>query len=59
MTGAVSDQMENSNRIGRRYYLTYHAPSHASDAADELVIGNQRLQQYFHADEECTEIKEI
>jgi DNA sulfur modification protein DndD len=59
MTGAVSDEMENSNRIGRRYYLTYHAPSHASDAADELVIGNQRLQQYFHADEECTEIKEI
>jgi DNA sulfur modification protein DndD len=59
MTGAVSDQMENSNRIGKRYYLTYHAPSHSPDASDELVIGGQRLQQYFQADEECTEIREI
>lgn len=59
MTGAVSDQLENSNRIGKRYYLTYHAPSHSPDASDELVIGNRRLQQYFQADEERTEIKEI
>jgi DNA sulfur modification protein DndD len=59
MTGAVSDQLENSNRIGKRYYLTYHAPSHSPDASDELNIGGQRLQQYFQADEECTEIREI
>ena len=59
MTGAVSDQLENSKRIGKRYYLTYHAPTHSKDASDELVIGNQRLQQYFQADEERTEIKEI
>lgn len=59
MTGAVSDQLENSHRIGKRYYLTYHAPSHSKDTSDELVIGSQRLQQYFQADEECTEIREI
>lgn len=59
MTGAVSEQLENSHRIGKRYYLTYHAPSHSKDASDELVIGSQRLQQYFQADEECTEIREI
>lgn len=59
MTGAVSEQLENSQRIGKRYYLTYHAPTHSKDASDELVIGNQRLQQYFQADEECTEIREI
>jgi DNA sulfur modification protein DndD len=59
MTGAVSNQLENSHRIGKRYYLTYHAPSNFKDASDELVIGGLRLQQYLQAEEECTEIKEI
>ena len=57
--GAVSEQLENSQRIGKRYYLTYHAPSHSPDASDELVIGGQRFQQYFQAEDESTEIREI
>lgn len=59
MTGAVSEQLENSQRIGKRYYLTYHAPTHSGDISDELVIGERRFQQYFKADEELTEIMEI
>ena len=58
-TGAVSDQLENSNRIGKRYYLSYHAPALPKDATEELDIGAQHYQLYFQSDDKRTEIVEI
>jgi DNA sulfur modification protein DndD len=59
MTGAVSEQLENSKRIGKRYYLTYHAPSNPEDASEELQLNGKCYRQYFQSDEERTEILEI
>jgi DNA sulfur modification protein DndD len=59
MTGAVSEQLEQSKRIGKRYYLTYHAPSNSEDASEELLLNGKCYRQYFQSDEERTEIIEI
>lgn len=57
--GAVADVLKQSRRVGKRYYLSYHGPKLAANARPELVVDGKRLEQYFEADEELTEIREI
>jgi len=58
-TNAVAKAMENSNRIGKRYYLSYHGPSLPKDAGDHLAVNGNSYQMYYLSDEKQTEIKEI
>lgn len=57
--GAVADVLKQSRRVGKRYYLCYHGPKLAANARPELAVDGKRLEQYFEADEEQTEIREI
>lgn len=54
----VHKALEESNRVGRRYYLTYHGTINPEKVRD-LVIGNTSYQQYFESEEELTRICEI
>ncbi len=57
--GPVAEVLRQSRRIGKRYYLCYHGPKLAAKAHAELLLEGQRLEQYFEAPEEFTQIKEI
>ena len=57
--GQVEAALAESGRVGRRYYLAYHGPTMPDKASAELIINEQRIQQYFPASsEEFTEIRE-
>ncbi len=58
--GQVEKAMNESGRVGKRYYLTYHGPTMPERATQELVVNGQRLQQYFpERSGEFTEICEL
>ncbi len=58
--GQVEKAMNESGRVGKRYYLTYHGPTMPERATQELVVNGQRLQQYFpERSDEFTEIREL
>lgn len=58
--GQVENALNESGRVGKRYYLRYHGPTLPDRATQELVVNGQRLQQYFtNQKEEFTEICEI
>lgn len=57
--GPVAEVLKQSRRVGKRYYLCYHGPKLAANARRELIVDGKHLEQYFEADEEQTEIREI
>ncbi|MBX7134377.1 MAG: AAA family ATPase [Fimbriimonadaceae bacterium] len=58
--GQVEKAMNESGRVGKRYYLTYHGPTMPERATQELLVNGQRLQQYFpERGDEFTEIREL
>jgi DNA sulfur modification protein DndD len=57
--GPVEEELKKSGRIGKRYMLTYQAPTLKEDAADELVVAGNRYQQYSRSEEEMTNIQPI
>jgi DNA sulfur modification protein DndD len=58
--GQVEAALNESGRVGKRYYLAYHGPTIPERANPELVINGQAIQQYFPcASEEFTGIKEL
>lgn len=58
--GQVENALNESGRVGKRYYLKYHGPAMPERAAPELVVNGQRLQQYVaNPTDEFTEICEL
>jgi DNA sulfur modification protein DndD len=58
--GQVEAALNESGRVGKRYYLAYHGPTIPERANPELVVNGQAIQQYFPCtSEEFTEIKEL
>lgn len=57
--GDVAEALQETGRIGKRYYLAYYGPSMPERAQPQLVIDGQPIQQYFHSAEEYTEIREL
>jgi len=57
--GEVERELGSSNRIGRRYYLRYHAPSKREDAAGKLTLGGSTFEIYKKDEPEHTEIVEV
>lgn len=57
--GPVEEELKRSGRIGKRYMLTYQAPTLKEDASDELIVDGNRYQQYLRSEEEMTNINSI
>lgn len=58
--GQVEQALNESGRVGKRYYLTYHGPTMPERANPDLVVNEHIIQQYFKNDtEEYTEIREL
>jgi DNA sulfur modification protein DndD len=58
--GQVERALNETDRVGKRYYLAYHGPTMPERANPELVVNGQAIQQYFPStDDEYTEIKEL
>lgn len=57
--GDVAEALQETGRIGKRYYLAYYGPSMPERAQPQLVIDGQPIQQYFQSAEEYTEIREL
>jgi DNA sulfur modification protein DndD len=58
--GQVEAALNESGRVGKRYYLAYHGPTIPERANPELVINGEAIQQYFSCQiEEFTEIKAL
>lgn len=58
--GQVERALNQTGRVGKRYYLAYHGPAIPERANPELVVNGQAIQQYFpDKKEEYTEIKEL
>lgn len=58
--GDVHEALESVGRIGKRYYLTFTGPTIREDANPDLVIGGNKIRQYFPSnDEEFTTICEL
>lgn len=56
----VENVLKNSGRIGKRYYLTYHAPDISESADPFITIEGHSFSQYAKTDkEEFSEIKEL
>ena len=56
----VENVLKNSGRIGKRYYLTYHAPDISDSADPSITIEGHSLPQYAKTDkDEFSEIKEL
>jgi DNA sulfur modification protein DndD len=56
--GQVEIALNESGRVGKRYYLSYQGPTMPDRANPELVVNGQKIQQYFRNEmEEYTEIK--
>lgn len=47
--GDVAEALQETGRIGKRYYLAYYGPSMPERAQPQLVIDGQPIQQYFHS----------
>ncbi|ENO88421.1 AAA family ATPase [Thauera linaloolentis] len=58
--GQVERALNETGRVGKRYYLAYHGPTMPERANPELVVNGQAIQQYFPGkNEEYTAIKEL
>ena len=58
--GVVERALNESGRVGRRYYLSYHGPTIPERASPDLVVNGERIRQYHTSQqEEFTEIREI
>lgn len=58
--GQVETALNESGRVGKRYYLTYHGPTIPERANPELLIDGQAIQQYFPSEvDEFTEIRKL
>lgn len=58
--GQVERALNETGRVGKRYYLAYHGPTMPERANPELVVNGQSIQQYFpEKHEEYTAIKEL
>jgi len=58
--GQVERALNETGRVGKRYYLAYHGPTMPERANPDLVVNGQTIQQYFSStDDEFTEIKEL
>jgi len=58
--GQVERALNETGRVGKRYYLAYHGPTMPERANPELVVNGLAIQQYFpDKDEEYTAIKEL
>ena len=52
--------MNESGRVGKRYFLAYHGPTMPDRANPDLVVNGQRIQQYHPTErDEFTEIVEL
>jgi len=59
--GDVEKALRETGKVAKRYYLAYHGPENTlrQGANTHLVVEGKEYQQYFTADEEFTEIKEL
>lgn len=58
--GQVESALNESGRVGKRYYLAYYGPTMPERANPDLIINNQVIQQYVNTqNEEFTEIKAL
>jgi len=57
--GEVEKELDQTGRVGKRYLLTYHAPTKRPEATETILIGGKRHRHYFENPVECTEVKEI
>jgi len=58
--GQVETALNESGRVGKRYYLTYQGSTMPDRANPELVVNGQAIQQYFPSDrEEFSEIRAL
>ncbi len=58
--GQVESALNESGRVGKRYYLAYYGPTMPERANPELVVNGQAIQQYFNMqNEEFTEIRAL
>ena len=58
--GQVERALNETGRVGKRYYLAYHGPAIPDRANPELVVNGQAIQQYFpDENEEYTTIQEV
>ncbi len=57
--GPVADELKKSKKVGKRYYLAYHGRELPKAAEQELQINKARVQVYFEAKEEHTQICEL
>ena len=58
--GQVEHALNETGRVGKRYYLAYHGPTIPERANPKLVVNGQPIQQYYpDNNEEYTAIKEL
>ena len=58
--GQVERALNETGRVGKRYYLAYHGPTIPNSTNPELLISNQTVKQYYpNLSEEYAEIKEL
>ena len=57
--GSVEKVLNETRKLGRRYYLRLHGPGLKDKEDDTLTIGGRSYQRYFEAPEEKTDIVEI
>lgn len=56
--GQVETALNESGRVGKRYYLTYHGPTMPERANPALVVNGREIQQYFACEtDEFSEIR--
>jgi len=56
--GQVETALNESGRVGKRFYLAYHGPTIPERANPELSINGEKIQQYFPSEsEEYTEVR--
>ena len=58
--GSVEKVLNQTGRVGKRYYLSYHGPSLPEKSKPELSISGETFTQYYEVkDDEYTQIEEI
>jgi DNA sulfur modification protein DndD len=59
--GSVEKALKEAGRVGKRYYLAYHGPENQlrEGAHKNITVEGTEYQQYFEAENEFTQIKEL
>ena len=59
--GSVEKALKETGRVSKRYYLAYHGPENSlrEGAHKFITVEGNDYQQYFEAEDEYTEIKEL